>query len=671
MKLNLQTKLILPIIALVIIGMTIITIISFESSAKALENMVKEQLKSISQSVAKTFTIWSSRNKLDIQDWSKSAVIQNVLLDSSGPAKTIAQKWMDNLKNEYEFFEGLNVIDSKGLVIVSTTKDIAGKLNLSDRNYFKQSMNGELAVSDALKSRISETETFVISAPVKDERGNVMGVFTAPIDLQIFSREHIAPIRVFETGYAYMVNEKGIFIAHPDKTKILNEGINDYDFGKKIIQEKHGIFRYTYEGIDKFSAAAYEPNLGCIIVITATVDETMVSANNLKNLLIGAGITVSLLLGLGMWLLTKHFIVKPVLNIGKVVSRIQKGDLNVTLATGYDEIGQMGEAINAVVRELKIKADIALAISKGNLQQKIIIASDKDILGQALDTMIHSLNRIISDVRNAVEQVNIGSNQVADSSQALSQGATEQASSIEEITSSMSQIGAQTKTNADNASQANQLSDTAKSATKKGLDQMNTMITAMDAINRSSQEISKIIKTIDDIAFQTNLLALNAAVEAARAGKHGKGFAVVSQEVRNLAARSAEAAQETSELIEGAIKKIADGNAIAAQTGEALDKINGAIIKVADLINEISSSSNEQAQGIAQINQGLSQIESVTQQNTATAEETSATSEELSSQAALVKSLLSTFQLKTDVEFITTEKPQYSESHIQLEHSVI
>jgi len=243
-------------------------------------------------------------------------------------------------------------------------------------------------------------------------------------------------------------------------------------------------------------------------------------------------------------------------------------------------------------------------------------------------------------------------------SQSLSQGATEQASYVEEISSSMNEINAQSKRSAESADEASKLATAAREAAQSGDQEMKTMVAAMGEIDGSSRLIAKIIKTIDDIAFQTNLLALNAAVEAARAGKQGKGFAVVAEEVRNLAGRSAKAAQETAELIQASGAKVGNGIAAAKTVSQAFGGIFENVVKVADLVAGIAASNRDQAQGITKIATGLEQVAQVTQRSTANAEEAADASEQLASNAAEARRILGRFQVnRLDQAQATTTEP--------------
>jgi len=358
-------------------------------------------------------------------------------------------------------------------------------------------------------------------------------------------------------------------------------------------------------------------------------------------------IACSVVIGSLLGIVITRSLSRPINQGVSLADEIAKGDFSQRLHLDRkDEVGRLARALDGMAENLQQKAALAETIANGNLNVQVQLASEKDQLGLSLQRMTDSLNEILGQINVASEQIATGGGQVADAAQSLSQGATESAASLEEITSSMNEMASRTSHNAASAVQANALSNEAMAAAEKGSQQMQSMVQAMGEINAAGQNISRIIKTIDEIAFQTNLLALNAAVEAARAGSHGKGFAVVAEEVRNLAARSAKAAEETAELIEGSVEKTANGTDIASHTAQALHEIVSGVSKVTDLVSEISAASSEQAEGISQVDQGLSQIDKVTQLNTANAEESAAAAEQLSGQAEQLRQLVQRFKLR-------------------------
>ncbi len=350
---------------------------------------------------------------------------------------------------------------------------------------------------------------------------------------------------------------------------------------------------------------------------------------------------------------TLDAVIGPVNEASAVLGEMAKGNLHVNVTGDY--MGDhakikdaLNETINSVKGYISEISEILGEIEKGNLRVGITSEYKGDYieLKKSINSIVDKLNELIYEINTAAGQVALGSAQVSEGNQAISQGATEQASSIEELTASVTQIAQQTQENADNSNKSNEMALEAKKAAMDGNEQMKAMLHSMEEINESSENISKIIKVIDDIAFQTNILALNAAVEAARAGVHGKGFAVVAEEVRNLAARSANAAKETTELIEGSIKKVGEGTKIAQGTAQALENIVAGVDNTVKLGEEIAVASNEQAAGIAQVNQGIEQMSQVVQTNSATAQEGAAASEELSGQAEMLREKVSHFKLR-------------------------
>ena len=336
----------------------------------------------------------------------------------------------------------------------------------------------------------------------------------------------------------------------------------------------------------------------------------------------------------------------PVSKLSIAARKLAVGDVDTDCTKMHDDdLGELMDAFGNMAETIKEQAAIADAISKGDLTIEVTPRSEKDLLGKALQRLVENNNKALGSVQESTMQVTIGAEQVANASQALAQGSTEQASALQQVTASINEIAEKTKKNASEATTANDLVNTVRNMAEDGNGQMKSLTGAMNDINDSSETISKIIKTIDDIAFQTNILALNAAVEAARAGSAGKGFAVVAEEVRNLAGKSAEAAKNTSDLIANSTDAVHIGTEIAQNTADVLHDVVTSIQSVVEAIDHIAIVSNEQSESVEQVSEGINQIAEVVQNNSATAEESAAASEQLSAEAACMKELVGRFSL--------------------------
>ncbi len=353
-------------------------------------------------------------------------------------------------------------------------------------------------------------------------------------------------------------------------------------------------------------------------------------------------------------------IANPIRECADRLALLAKGDLKTPVSTvkNHDETEILANSTKTIVESLQNiiqdENQILRGMAKGNFNVHSscheMYQGDFAPLLSSLQDIAHSLNDTLTKISSATVQVDSSADQVSDGSQALSQGATEQASSVEELAATINGISQNVNSNAQSAAEASMRADRMGEKLSESNAQMTQMIQAMDKISAASNEIGKIIKTIEDIAFQTNILALNAAVEAARAGAAGKGFAVVADEVRSLAGKSAEAANNTTTLIESAIQAVENGTKIASDTAASVQEVVSDSEEVVSIINDISKASTSQAESISQITVGIDQIASVVQTNSATAQQSAAASEELSGQARLLNSLLSRFTFREEPE---------------------
>ncbi|MCK5072477.1 MAG: methyl-accepting chemotaxis protein [Bacteriovoracaceae bacterium] len=498
-------------------------------------------------------------------------------------------------------------------------------------------------------------------------KGDVIGIIATSIDMKLITAITSQRDGMGVTGHSYLVGQDKIIrsnlFLNTKKYNLVNVfKQNIHVEASSINSALHGkIGTSIVENLEGEKVlSAFSPitifNKKWAIISEKNIDEINQPLNKMLQIIILASIIV-LFLALLLTAISGLTITMPMKTVIKIFCKMKDDIVSGKLSVRgekdavYRELVPVIEGTNDIIDNLLKPIEEALTIlqsmAKGDFTTQMLgnYQGDNALLKNALNDSIFSVRSVLNEVNDVAKQIKNCSNQVADANNKFSSAATEQASSLEQISSSVREIESQTKQNSENAVQTQNLSNESKSSANTGNDHMKKLSEAMSDIIDSSQNISKIIKVIDEIAFQTNLLSLNAAVEAARAGKYGKGFAVVAEEVRSLARGSAKAAKETSDLIQDTISKVSRGNEITNKAVASLEEITAGANKVTELVNEITAASKEQATGIKQIGNALEQVNLVTQKSAATAEETNSVASELSNMAEKLYSTMTKFKL--------------------------
>ena len=494
-------------------------------------------------------------------------------------------------------------------------------------------------------------------SPVYLQSGKDFGVLGVDFDFAYLNKlldEH----QKFHEKECFLLNAEGKILFHPDYTEGENFGeILGGKYKKVLAEILNNEEGYVNEGSAKNAVLLgyHALSNGWKIVITPSHKAIYGDIEILKNTLF-IFISVYLLFMLALSVILGNRQARPILSLTKSVKKLAEGSLDEEIKVrSKNEIGALAKGLRQLVSQLKEYrlyiqeiTDSLNEMQDGNLDIRLKneYTGEFTKIKVALLDLSDKLTGLIGNIRISSDQVSSSAENVSAGAQNLTRGSMEQASSIEELSATINDISDRIRKNAENAAKANQAAATGQEEILKSDGQMQDMKASMNRINEKSAEISKIIKTIDDIAFQTNILALNAAIEAARAGEAGKGFAVVADEVRNLAQKSAEAAKDTTVLIDDTVKAVEQGSRLADSTAKSLHEVVNGQKELSILISEIASASDEQANAVSQVTTGIDQISSVVQTNSATAEESSASSSELNDQARNLREQISRFRLR-------------------------
>lgn len=550
--------------------------------------------------------------------------------------------------------DAITITDNTGTVIVRFYSDKKDD-SIADQTYIQKALDGEHTTAVAKGTNIAIGAR--TGAPIVADDGTIIGVVSVTYDL---SDEAFIDAVKGESENDFTIFKDNVRV----NTTVMNGSERavgtemDSAIAKTVLDNKENYLADT-QIMGKPYVAAYQPiidgNGDAIGAMFAGLNISEI--NELEVLAVIVSILVAVVVAVAISIIMIFYIrtsiIRPVGSLCAVAGEMAQGNLSVAVPkTRNNEIGELADSIKETLSNLQIYIrDISEhmdLMSSGDMTNEVTkeYVGDFSSIKESINKISKALNDTLSSINIAAEQVNSGADQVATAAQSLSQGATEQASSIEELSSSIMSVSEQVNQNAKNVNIAGNYVQESQNGIENSNQYMHQMMDAMNDINESSSEISKIIKVIDDIAFQTNILALNAAVEAARAGAAGKGFSVVADEVRNLASKSADAAKQTTLLIEGSVSSVGKGMEIAQETAKALETVKSQSEMVVETIKKIQDASNEQAEAINQITIGLEQISSVVQTNSATSQESAAASEELSGQAQMLKEEISQFKLK-------------------------
>ncbi|MCB9481315.1 MAG: methyl-accepting chemotaxis protein [Desulfobacteraceae bacterium] len=585
MKLKLRERLLLPVLFLIILGMGISIVISSKNAKDSIYQITKQNMVQTVDNVVQSLNAWLMQHQSVIKTMAEVTTFANAVDDTQTSKELIetANKRLEHFNSQHNEFEAIFITGKNGRIKASSVGSSTSNIDISDRPYFKEAIQGKTVFSDVITSRQSGNIIFTITAPLV-KNSKVIGVLAGTVRIEGFT-DHIKDIKVGETGYIFMCKDDGTAIYHPDKSLVLKASLSGYDWGKKMITQKQGYMEYNWGKTPTISVYKNSEITGWLVISRVSPEELFASANELQKLnIIIALITVSALC-IAIILLTKFIILKPVDLALSFAKEIASGNLKASVKLDRnDELGDLVFALNGMGEKLR---DMFQIDSLRELVEKLSRDSAK------LNDISEKMNTDIKTASEKSEEVSVKSIKMTENIKIVSK-------ELEESSENMSSVAAGAEQMTSTIDEIAENTEKTGSITKDAVEKTMSASERINLLGEAAKAIGAVTVTIKDISEQTNLLALNATIEAARAGEAGKGFAVVAGEIKELASQTAKATADIAEKI----KNIQESTDITVsdinEIGSTIKDIDSFVTSISAAIEEQSVTTREIAESVNQ-----------------------------------------------------------------------
>ncbi len=669
-QLKLGTKLLMGGLLVLAIPVIIIGIVSVYESSRSISQMGKDDMLNIAGSLAAALDIGMNEQIVTVRNisYTNSVIIAAEKVAKHGEKSgqneiLLAQRELTKMKEaEGDRLSSMTLVGKNGIVYASSDNGKFKGLNLAGRDYLDKAFKGTPNVGSVVISRATGRVICTAACPIYDPQGKeITGAVVMAMELKFFS-DMLDKIKIGKTGYAYILDQKGIYVHHPVKENILKININDIKglepLAKIVAQGKSNIAEYENKGIGKLAAVAPIPSTGWSVVGSIPTDELYAPARFTRNMIVSVGV-IFLILASVFFFFFARSISRPLIHLVGAAGKIAGGDMTVAVTSEnrQDEIGDLARAFSGMIRSLKDKAQIAQKIAGGDLTVEVTPLSEADALGNAFSTMVVKLREQIQEIVEGVNVLASSGSEIMASVSQLTSGAAETSTAVSETTTTVEEVKQTTDVSSQKAKHVSELGRKSVEISQTGLKSIEDTIQGMNRIkeqvesiadmvvrlSEQSQAIGEIIATVNDLAEQSNLLAVNASIEAAKAGEQGKGFAVVAQEIRSLAAQSKQATTQVRNILfdvqkaissavmatELGSKAVEAGVRLSTQAGEAIDGLAESVNEATNASIQIAASSQQQLVGMDQVVSAMENIREAALQMASSTKQTETSAHDL------------------------------------------